>query len=323
MTGIILGWNPNNWDRWNYPAAVARVAETGLIVERWRVSAQPDIPAGADAWLVLQGKHAGGLIGRGVVISEQAAPGHASEPEHAPEPGHAREREHSQAPAPGEQPHRFEADSEPREPSILIAFDALLPLGEQVPYDVLRKDAPGIPWDVLPDSWLLVEAATEATVRGLWREFGPLPGPDPTQPVPGTYPQDAVVRVLANRYERDEDARRACLARHGTSCAACGFSFELKYGELGMDFIQVHHIVPVAQLGSGYQLDAITDLVPLCPNCHAMAHLGVGTPRTVAELRRIIAEAGYLRGSSVSPEELEAQREARRILGTRSGPDLR
>lgn len=119
-----------------------------------------------------------------------------------------------------------------------------------------------------------------------------------------------------NRYEEDEEARRACLARHGTSCAACGFSFEQKYGEAGTDFIQVHHIVPVAQLGSGYQLDPITDLVPLCANCHAMAHLGVGTPRTVAELRRIIGEAGYLRGSTISPEELEAQREARRILGT-------
>jgi 5-methylcytosine-specific restriction enzyme A len=310
MTGIILGWNPNNWDRWNYPAAVARLGETGLVVERWGVGVASAIPAGADAWLVLQGNHAGGLIGHGVVISEQAAPGQAPEPEH----GHAREP--GQAPAQGELLHRLKAESEPPEPSVLIAFDALLPLGEQVPYDVLHEGAPGIPWDVLPDSGLHVLPTVEATVRGLWREFGPLPGPDPTQPVPGSYPQDAVVWVLVNRYERDEDARRACLARHGTSCAACGFSFELKYGEAGMDSIQVHHLVPVVQLGAGYELDPITDLVPLCPNCHAVAHFGVDTPRTVAELRRIISEAGYLRGSSVSPEELEAQREARRILGT-------
>ena len=199
--------------------------------------------------------------------------------------------------------------------TVLVAFDALLPLGEQIPIDVLHQAAPGVPWDVLAESGVPLEPADEAAVRRLWSEFGPLPGPDPTQPVPGGYPQDAVVRVLVNRYERDEDARRACLARHGTSCAACGFSFELKYGEIGMDFIQVHHIVPVAQLGRGYQLDPITDLVPLCANCHAVAHLGVGTPRTVAELRRIIGDAGYLRGRSVSPEELEAQREARRILG--------
>jgi 5-methylcytosine-specific restriction protein A len=299
MTAIILGWNPEDWDRWNYPAAVARVGAAGLVVERWGVGRDLDIPSGADAWLVLQGSHAGGLIGHGVVVSGQ--------PESDGQPETGEWPEHRQS--------RLE-QTEPQNRMVLIAFDALLPLGEQVPLDVLRHAAPGIPWDGFPESGLLVEPAEEATSRSLWREFGPRPGPDPTQPVPGTYPQEAVVRVLVNSYEQDDEARRACLARHGTSCAACDFSFELKYGEIGMDFIQVHHIVPVVQLGSGYQLDPITDLVPLCANCHAMAHRGVGTPRTVAELRRIIGEAGYLRGSTVSPEELEALSEARRILGT-------
>jgi 5-methylcytosine-specific restriction protein A len=71
----------------------------------------------------------------------------------------------------------------------------------------------------------------------------------------------------------------------------------------------------VSQLGSGYELDPLTDLIPLCANCHAMAHFGVDTPRTVAELRRIIADAGFLRGSTVTPEQLEAQRQARELLG--------
>ena len=307
MTAIIVGWNPDNWDRWNYPAAVAQVRATGLIVERWDVDGTSDIPAGADAWLVLEGSHAGGLIGHGVVVSEQP------EPSVQPEP-----TQHPEAAEPGEpaaeRPRKPLAG--PRELTVLVAFDALLPLGEEVPAHVLRDAAPGIPWEGPPDAGLQVDPIEEPIIRGLWAEFGPQPGPDPTRPVPGTYPQDAVARVLVNRYEWDEEARRACLARHGTSCAACGFSFELTYGEAGADFIQVHHIVPVAQLGSGYQLDPITDLVPLCANCHAVAHLGAGTPRTVAELRRIVGGAGYLRGSTVSPEELEAQREARRILGT-------
>lgn len=300
MTAIILGWNPDNWDRWNYPAAVTEVRAAGLVVERWDVGRR-DVPAGADAWLVLQGSHAGGLIGHGVVLLEQPRSAEYSVPAELPRPASER----------SENPR-----TEFREPTVLVAFDALLPLGEQVPVELLRDAAPGIPWDGLPDSGLRVDPIEEPTIRGLWGELGPRPGPDPTRPVPGTYPQDAVARVLANRYEEDEEARRACLARHGISCAACGFSFELKYGEAGADFVQIHHIVPVAQLDGGYQLDPITDLVPLCPNCHAMAHRGAGTPRTVAELRRMINEAGYLRGSTVSPEELEAQREARRILGT-------
>ncbi|WP_346926323.1 HAMP domain-containing protein [uncultured Arthrobacter sp.] len=35
----------------------------------------------------------------------------------------------------------------------------------------------------------------------------------------------------------------------------------------------------------------------------------------IAELRRIIGDAGFLRGTTVSPEELEAQRAARELLG--------
>jgi 5-methylcytosine-specific restriction enzyme A len=87
------------------------------------------------------------------------------------------------------------------------------------------------------------------------------------------------------------------------------------YGEIGRDFIQVHHVVPVSELGNGYQLDPVTDLVPLCANCHAMAHHGVSTPRTEGELRRVIAAAGFLPGTTVSAAELEAEREAREILG--------
>ena len=46
-----------------------------------------------------------------------------------------------------------------------------------------------------------------------------------------------------------------------------------------------------------------------------MAHYGVSSPRSEAELRHLIAAAGYLRGNTVTPEELEAQRAAREILG--------
>jgi len=110
------------------------------------------------------------------------------------------------------------------------------------------------------------------------------------------------------------EARRVCLAFHGTSCAACGFSFEVRYGKAGKGFIHVHHIVPVSQLGTAYQLDPIADLVPLCANCHSMAHLGVSTPRSVSELRALIAAAGHLPGQTLDQDALEAQEAAARIL---------
>ena len=290
MTAIILGWNPDRWNDWNYADVAGRVAATGLHLERWSVGRHRNIAAGTDAWLLLQGDRGRGLIGHGVVLSEQ------------PEPG----------------PHSLE----PREATIdqtamyvQVAFESLLPPGEPIDVGVLAEVLPGVPWDSDHATGLSVDPADEAAIRALWRRFGPPPGTDPTRPVPGTYPQHAVARSEVNRYEQDPDARRACIAHHGTSCAACGFSFEQKYGGIGRDFIPVHHLVPVSQLGSSYELDPISDLVPLCANCHAMAHQGVSTPRTVAELRRIISDAGFLRGSTVSPEELEAQRAARELLG--------
>ena len=289
MTAIILGWNPDRWNDWNYATVVDRVASTGLHLERWSVGGPGSTAAGTDAWLLLQGDHGRGLIGHGVVVSEH--------PEAGPHPIASDEA------APGVAPVYVQ-----------VAFDALLPPGEQIAVDVLTEALPGVPWDG-DAAGLSVEPAGEATIRALWRDFGPLPGPDPTRPGPGTYPQDAVTRAVVNRYEQDPDARRACIAHHGSSCAACGFSFEERYGEIGLDFSPVHHLVPVSQLASSYQLDPITDLVPLCANCHAMAHRGVGTPRTVAELRRIIGDAGFLRGSTVTDEQLEAQRQARELLG--------
>jgi 5-methylcytosine-specific restriction protein A len=288
MTAIILGWNPDRWNEWNYAAVVERVAATGMHLERWSGGRHRNIAEGTDAWLLLQGDLGRGLIGHGVVLSDDPGP---------------------RSPASGE------AVPERAPMYVQVVFDSLLPPGEQIAVDVLAEALPGVPWDSDDVTGLAVEPGEEMMLRTLWRDFGPPSGPDPTHPGAGTYPRDAVTRVEVNRYEQDPDARRACIAHHGTSCAACGFSFEQKYGPIGTDFIPLHHLVPVSQLGSGYQLDPISDLVPLCANCHAMAHQGVSTPRTVAELRRIISDAGFLHGTTVSPEELEAQRAARELLG--------
>ena len=66
-------------------------------------------------------------------------------------------------------------------------------------------------------------------------------------------------------------------------------NFEERYGLLGKEFIHVHHIIPVSELGENYDLDPLTELVPLCPNCHAMVHR-VDPPMPIEQLRLIISE---------------------------------
>lgn len=107
------------------------------------------------------------------------------------------------------------------------------------------------------------------------------------QEVPGGLPEGAKARVEVNRYERSYLNRAACTEALGTKCTVCGFDFGEHYGEIGRGYIHVHHIVPVSQIGEDYIIDPKKDLVPVCPNCHAMLHQK-DPPYSVEELKRLI-----------------------------------
>ncbi|WP_201595600.1 HNH endonuclease [Psychrobacter vallis] len=90
--------------------------------------------------------------------------------------------------------------------------------------------------------------------------------------------------VTVNVYERNPQARAECLKKHGYRCKVCNFSFFEAYGEIGKEFIHVHHIKPLAGIAKTYELNPTKDLVPVCPNCHAMLHTK-SPPLSVDELR--------------------------------------
>lgn len=100
-------------------------------------------------------------------------------------------------------------------------------------------------------------------------------------------PEGAKATISINAFERSAKARKACIRHHGLNCIACGFNFETSYGPLGEDYIHVHHIVPIGSLGTEYSVDPVKDLVPVCPNCHAMIHR-VNPPLTIKQLRGIL-----------------------------------
>ena len=104
------------------------------------------------------------------------------------------------------------------------------------------------------------------------------------------YFEGALKKVYVNHYERDREARNKCIETHGCKCCVCGMDFENMYGELGKGFIHVHHIVPISKIGKEYKIDPIKDLVPVCPNCHAMLHrCKDGNVYTIDELKEMIA----------------------------------
>lgn len=101
------------------------------------------------------------------------------------------------------------------------------------------------------------------------------------------YVEGARYEIRSTAIERSPAARAACIEHHGVGCYVCGFDFFQKYGELGEGYIHVHHKTEISTRSGPYQVDPVRDLVPLCPNCHAMVHRK-RPALDVDELKRIL-----------------------------------
>ncbi len=98
--------------------------------------------------------------------------------------------------------------------------------------------------------------------------------------------EGAEISFLSKRYERSKLLREIAIKIHGLDCLICGLNFEARYGELGRDFIHVHHLERVADKGNRL-VNPMTDLVPVCANCHAMLHRAT-PPLLPEDLKRIL-----------------------------------
>jgi 5-methylcytosine-specific restriction protein A len=92
---------------------------------------------------------------------------------------------------------------------------------------------------------------------------------------------------IVNIYERNPEARKRCIDIYGYTCSVCDFDFAERYGELGKDFIHVHHIKPLAEIKGDYSVNPEKDLRPVCPNCHAMIHRTT-PPLKIEELKKLL-----------------------------------
>ena len=89
------------------------------------------------------------------------------------------------------------------------------------------------------------------------------------------------------KYERDPRNRINAIKIHGTKCMVCGFDFEKVYGAYGKNFIEVHHVKPLYDLGEEEIINPNTDLVCLCSNCHRMIHRKRDSILSIEQLKLI------------------------------------
>ena len=155
-----------------------------------------------------------------------------------------------------------------------IDFDLIVAVDERLTIEVLKSVVPEIQWDRLQGSGVRVPDSVEPKLLELWHqhsaeEMGSTIYPDDENP---TYFEGGLRTVKVNRYERNRQAREACLRHFGAVCAICSFDFEAVYGISGGRGIHVHHLRELSEISKGYTVDPIIDLIPVCPNCHAAFH---------------------------------------------------
>jgi len=87
------------------------------------------------------------------------------------------------------------------------------------------------------------------------------------------------------------------LKKHGkVRCESCSFVYQEKYGELGKDYIECHHAIPLTQLRPG-QKTRLSDLRLVCADCHRMLHRA-GESVSVEDLRVVLRDVAMRRGGS-------------------------
>ncbi|MEI4196678.1 HNH endonuclease [Roseovarius sp. E0-M6] len=111
---------------------------------------------------------------------------------------------------------------------------------------------------------------------------------------PTMYSEGARFDVVQTHFERNRQARDKCIEINGPVCAVCEMDFQSIYGDIGSGFIHVHHIVRVADRKTQYKINPAEDLVPVCPNCHAMLHKQT-PPFSVQELKDMMAEKAKMK----------------------------
>jgi hypothetical protein len=168
-------------------------------------------------------------------------------------------------------PGRYEAD---------IRAITLLP--SSVPLAFVRANHPAWKWPTYPRSYATIDGAIEERLQEL------LQGYQASFAEPLS--EGAAKSVSVTIYERNPLARQQCIAHYGCTCFACDLSFGEVYGEIAEGYIHVHHLKAVAHRGGEYVIDPIKDLRPICPNCHAVAHLR-NPPLSIAELKRMRRQA--------------------------------
>lgn len=152
------------------------------------------------------------------------------------------------------------------------------------PWRVLAVEGPagivkGFPWQLRPE---VVEALDNMSANGL----AGMQSDEISAQAPLT--EGGLITARGQRARRATGAREACLSAHDPPvCQVCGIDFARTYGPAFADCLHVHHLNPMRDATEAREVNPGVDLVPVCPNCHAVIHAGGGV-RSIEEVRALL-----------------------------------
>lgn len=250
MKTYLLAWNPKRWI-WNNIAEMSEDVKAGKGVhDRWSSGVSKRPQKGDRFFLIRLGEEPRGIIASGSIEKDSFEDLHWDE-------------EKSSL---GETTNYVE-----------IKYDILLNPDTD---PILPRELLNMPplsemhWDTQM-SGVQISENVAIELEKLWINFRnsiTFTFPEEVEQSLGEIVEGAVHRVTVNAYERNPEARRKCITHYGAKCSICGFDFFEVYGEIGRDFIHVHHLKQISEIGETYKVNPIKDLRPVCPNCHAILH---------------------------------------------------
>lgn len=252
MTTYLLTWNPDFWQWENIENHVEQIKTTGSYIESWSCGVTKKIIHGDRVFLMKLGsKQIKGIVASGWVIKDS----------------HFDKHWDTKLAEVGKETLYVKVD-----------FDTILSPEKPLPQSFLksakynkfnwspRASGATIPSDIancLEEDWAEFLSRKRIQHQNIFSE---------EVENNKVFTEGTLKQILVNQYERDPKAREVCINHYGFICKVCEFDFEKKYGEIGKGFIHVHHLKPLSEIGKEYKLNPITDLLPVCPNCHAMLH---------------------------------------------------
>jgi len=226
MRTFLFTWNPSKWKWHDLAEAVFKVTNGEEYNRYWSCGNRKDIRDGDRFLLTRLGVAPKGIIGCGSITSDSYPLIHWDE-------------------------SKASQGIEALRNDLLFSALSDIPL---IDLAILEEKFPGQRWTPQSSGTQVDEGIANTIFKQLEEQTGSTL--DWTvSPNNKVFSEGQSKKLTIKTYDRSNAARQACLEEYGYNCAVCEFNFGKSFGSRGEGYIEVHHLNPIATIGTEYESD--------------------------------------------------------------------